>query len=187
MPAHLCRATDRNLVHTTRQLPLHAHDAFNIFGIQRRLGGIQIGFRYFAFAPAGFLDLCEYFSHGRSELFLVAHTTDVHEHDLRRIPEKMIVKRSHVQAVVQRHTHYRIDLVFEQSGITHNHRLAVCIHKRGIGGQAHSRVHLHSRCSHLKIRPWGSDSEHSLFFVHLSLTPVSCSILAVSSLAWADM
>src|SRR5262249_17225312 len=89
--------------------------------------------------------------------------------------KKMIVKRSDVQAVVQCHTHHRIDLVFEQSGITHNHRLAACIHKRGIGGQAHSRVHLHSTGGHLKIRARRSNSKHAFFFVELSF--YTCKLL----------
>src|SRR6516165_7856386 len=80
MSAHLGRAADGDFVNSARHLSLHPHYAFYIFRIEGAFRRIEIGFRYFTFATARVLDFRKYFSDRRSELLLITHATDVHEH-----------------------------------------------------------------------------------------------------------
>src|SRR5215471_16334413 len=100
MSTHLSRAPDGDFVNSARYLTFHPHYAFNIFGIEGGFRRIEIGFGYFTFATARVLDFRKYFSDCRSELLLIAHATDVHEHDFGRIPEKMVVQRCHFKAII---------------------------------------------------------------------------------------
>ena len=47
----------------------------------------------------GLLDRGEHFANSARERLLRAHTTNVHEHHLRGVPEEVIVQRRDLQAV----------------------------------------------------------------------------------------
>src|SRR5262245_31630985 len=100
MAAHLRRAANSNLVNPARHLTLCTYNRFDVFWIQGSLRRIEIGFRYLTLTSACLLDFCEHFTDCRRKFVFISHTPDVHEHDFGGVPEKMVMKRCHFQAVV---------------------------------------------------------------------------------------
>src|SRR5947207_15834093 len=80
----------------------------------------------------------------------------------------MVMKGCHFEAVVQGDTHYRIDLVFEQSSVTHDHRLGTGLHKGCICRKPHGWRHLYSRDGDFEIAARNGNFKHALFLAEFS-------------------
>ncbi len=96
-------------------------------GRQRGLGGAHLGNPVVDRLDSG----------GQAGRF--SHAADMHEVDLRLVEEEVVVQRGHLQAGIERRAHRRVDLVFQEDGIAHDHRAAGHRHERGIGRDAHER------------------------------------------------
>src|SRR5438093_11673146 len=110
-----------------------------------------------ALPPTGLLDGGEHFADSSRESLCAAHATNVHEHDLRGIPEKVVVQGSDLKAITQRHTHDWIHLVFQQDDIPHHHHLVTHLLKRGPGSEAHRWSHLDTGCRHGQVGAGDTD------------------------------
>src|SRR6266481_1435554 len=51
----------------------------------------------------------------------LSHTVNVHEVDVRVVPKEMVVKRRHVDPVVEQRRHHGIDLFLQQNKVAHHH------------------------------------------------------------------
>src|ERR1044071_4629848 len=95
----------------------------------------------------------------------------MHEKDLRMIEEKMVVKRSHIEAVIQRRWHCRIDFVFKQNGIAHYHCSFCCRRECGPCSKPHERRHCPSVHDDLHVIARECNFINALFLIHFPLEP----------------
>jgi len=95
-------------------------DGCELFGIQLRLGGIDVRVRQ---RRAGLLGRSEHLPDGLGEALHASATADVHEHHARSLAHEVVVERRHLEAVVECDAHHRVDLVLRQHHVPHHHRL----------------------------------------------------------------
>src|SRR5262249_48579289 len=168
MAVHLRAASDGELVHTVGQLALRAQDLLNSGGVQRGLGRIKVGLGDLTLATAGRFDLGKDFAYGARQGLLTAHTTDMHEHDLRGIPKEVIVQGRDLQPVGERFTHDWIHLIFEQYYVSHDQCLVTRLLKRRPRGETQGWCKLHAGHTDVEIAPWHTDFEDFLALVELA-------------------
>ena len=89
----------------------------------------------------------------------------MHEVDLGRVEEKVVVKRRDVDAVRRQNAHHRIDLILEEHEVAHHHGfgdLGLARRKSRPRGKAHERGHFPPVHHHIDVLAWEGSLDRSV-------------------------
>ena len=128
---HTRRPAHHHFVNTVAQIAFPVQDRFDLGGIEGGLRGVDLGLGRLALATARLVDHREHLPDGGRESVLGSHPAYVHEHDPGRIPEKVVVERRDLEAIVESGAHDRIDLVLQEDHVAHDHRMLTEALERG--------------------------------------------------------
>src|SRR5262249_41487037 len=118
--------------------------------------------------PCGVVNCSEHLSYRGSQALLRPHPADVHEHYLRRVPDKVIVKSGNLQPTIERGVHHRSDLILSQYKIAHHNVVLALALEGGPGGQTHGRRHFDAGDCDREVFAWRRNFENALLLIQFT-------------------